>query len=312
MKTILTLGLALASLTTYSQSQNRASHKDLGLGYSSFPETSLPNREGAASPRVLLDIGSRHKAMVRDFAQRFPGQESVVLTPSLLDTLAATRIKTAGVHLFLGSKSGELQVIMTHTRIDTLKVNKTFSNEKNAVTYDSASNYNIVYDRAYYWDNQGRNWQIVEDEGTLDQDVLASRKRAQEQYGYSIQGYYLSKDLLLRIRKESGQDSLTIFLGQDDNIFHLILPILKKMPLASPVFHYATDYEKTLFSYHKSNLPPFKTNLYHYEISDSNHTASLSQNISSLPQNRISSISLAPPPPKDHNTVRPCQPYCGN
>lgn len=283
MKYILTLGLALSTLTAYSQLPGGFSHKDLGLGYKSFAYTSLPNTTGAVSPRDLLNadsvknVGSEHKAMVRKFAQRFPGQESVVLTSSLLDTLAATRSDAAGVHLFLGSKNGKLEVILTHTHVDTLKVNQTFAKEKNAITYDSASNYNIVYDRAYYWDNQHRNWQVVEDKGTLDQDVLTSRKRAQIQYGYRIQGYYLSKDLLLRIRKESGQGSLTVFLGQQGNIFHLIVPILSKTSSDTPVFLYATDYESTVPLHHKATA-----------------------------------INLAPPPPKDHNTVRPCQPYCGN
>lgn len=291
MKAILTFGLLLASLTTYSQYSEGFSHKDLGLGYSLISYTSSLDTQSVASPRDLLNADPIHKAMVRAFASRFPGQDSVVLSSSLLDSFAATRNETPGVNLFLGRKKGRLQVIITNTRIDTLKVNDTFTHEKDASLYDSASNYNALYDQAYYLDKGKRNLQLVKSkgrtkgrntptgEGTLKQDILNSRKRAHDNYGYQIQGYYLSKDLLLKIRKQSGQESLTVFLGQAADVFHLIIPIFPKTPSDPQVIHYATDYEKTFqldLVTHPSRGP-----------------------------------AQGPPPPKDHNTIRPCPPYCG-
>jgi len=273
MKSILILGLVLANLTAYSQHSEGFSHKDLGLGYRSIRNTSSLETQRVASPRDLLNEDASHRAMVRKFAERFSGQDSVVLTSSILDNFAATRKEAAGVHLFLGNDNGKLQVIIAHTKIDTLKVNSTFAHVDDARSYDSASNYNVVYDRAYYWNNQMRNWRLVEDQGALKLSVLTSRDQAENQYGYKIQGYYLSKDLLLKIRRESGQDSLTVFLGQEDDIFHLIIPILPKASSAARALHYATDYEKTPISHHAVSFDP---------------------------------------PPKDHNTIRPCPPYCSN
>lgn len=278
MKSILTIGLFVASLTTYAQHSYRFSHKDLGLGYRSIPPTSSLDTQRLDSPRNLLNLvkDTTHKVMVRAFADRFSGQDFVVLTSSLLDSFASTKRQAAGVHLFLGNENGTPQVIITHTRLDTLKVNDTFAQTKNALGYDSASNYKVFYDQAYYWDSSKRDWRLVKDQGTLKQSILSSRKRAKDKYGFEMQGYYLSKDLLLKIRQESGQDSLTVFFGQKGEVFHLIIPI---SPKAAPrgTVHYATDYDQIVVSQLTANP-----------------------------------VSMAPPPPKDHNTIRPCQPYCSN
>ena len=276
MKSILTFVLLLASLTTYSQHSEEFSHKDLGLGYRPFPYTSSLNPQRAASPRDWLNTDPEHQAMVRAFAGRFSGQDSVVLTSSLLNDFAATRKETPGIYLFMGSKNGKLQVIITDTQIDTLKVNDTFKHSDDAIKYDSASNYHAMYNRAYYWNKKMRNWQLDENRITLKKNVLASRNDAKIKYGYKIQGYYLSKDLLLKIWKESGQESLTVFLGQNAAVFHLVIPISPKVPPIR-VVHYATDYDAT--------------------------------EVSQLPANPG---DLAPPQSKDHNTIRPCPPYCGN
>ncbi len=277
MKAILTFGLLLASLTTYSQNSEGFSYKDLGLGYRIFLYTPPPGSQGAASPRELLNADSTHKAMVHAFANGFSGQDSVVLSASLLDSFAATRKETAGVHLFLGRKNGQLQVIITNTRIDTLKANDTFAHSDDAIRYDSDSNYHVMYDRANTYNKKKRNWELVKDRGTLKKSIVASRNNAKNKYGYKIQGYYLSKDLLLKIWKESGQESLTLFLGQAEHVFHLIIPILSNTPAATRVLHFATDYDKTLVS-------PFTED-----------------------------PGLAPPPPtKEHNTIRTCPTYCGN
>lgn len=189
MKAILTLGLIFASLTAYSQGQNLLTPKDLGFVHTSFRESSLRDTHTVTSPRNLLAVkDSTHEEMVGEFARQFPRQESFVLTSSLLDILAKTRQEAAGVHLFLESKKGKLHVIMTHTRIDTAKVNDTFAQRDNAIKHDSAANYNVLYNRAYYWNNRKRNWKLVKDTGRLQQDIFTSRKQAQEKYGYRIQG----------------------------------------------------------------------------------------------------------------------------
>lgn len=289
MKSILTLGLILACMTTHAQLPGGFSYKDLGLGYDYFSDTSSKVMQGVASPRELLDLNPSHRAMVRAFAERFPGQEAVVLTASLLESFATTKGETAGVYLFLGNKNGKQEVILTNTRIDTVKVNNTFAKQStNAIKVDSASNYTIVYDRAWYWDSKKRNWRLVRDKkGALQQSVLTSRHQAQDRYEYKTQGYYLSKDLLLKIWKQSGQESLTVFFGQADGNFHLIIPILQKSTSSTRVLHFATDYEHTERSYHRTLA---------------NHL---------LPSGGQTLLD-PPPPPKDHNTVRSCQPYCGN